>query len=329
MSRSTRIFISLGVVVTALSVFIPWIQAKAEYPEKPLTIIEPWAPGSVGDVPMRILGELAKKDFGQPIVVQNLVGGGGARAMLQLKKSDPDGYTIANSWVANQVMSPIFNPDVGYTRHDFEPIILAIINPFTLVVKSNHPAKNLKDFVQWAKGQPRKLNVSICAATGLPRLVMQRFLEVAKIENYTPVPFQDCETENIKGLFDGSVDFATGALAVEKIYGDQVRTLAIFTEERSPIAKHIPTAKEQGYDLEWGPVSAGWSGLVAPLGTPKDRLQKLINILGRWAQSPEFLKRCTDAGITVMYLPTDAFHKLWDDSHNRLKPRIEELLKKK
>ncbi len=150
--------------------------ALAQYPEKPLTILEPWAPGSAGDVPMRILAELASEDFGQPIVVQNLEGGTGTRAQLAVKNAEPDGYTIMNSWVAPQVMAPIFNPDVGYTRHDFEPIILVNINPFVLVVPGDHPANTTTtEFVEWAKAQPgkpecRRVRLGGPAAPGVPPL---------------------------------------------------------------------------------------------------------------------------------------------------------------
>jgi len=322
-------FLFVGLLVLGLVLLGPLTQARADYPEKPLTILEPWVPGSAGDVPMRILAELGKNDFGQPIVVQNLVGGGGTRAMLHLKQSKPDGYTIMNTWVAPQVMAPIFNPDVGYNRREFEPIILTNINPFTLVVKADHPAKDVKEFVEWAKAQTRNINVGIGAAVGLPRVVMERFLEVSGITNYNPVPFQDVETENIKGLFDGSLDFSTGSIAVEKIYGDQVRTLCLFMEERSPIAQHIPTAKELGYDLGWGFVAAGWSGLVAPQGTPNDRVNKLIEVFTKVLHTKECKKKFADAGLTMSYLPQDKFRKLWDESHELLKGPIERLLKKK
>ncbi len=314
-----------GIILSFIA-FIPSV--RGEYPEKPLTIVEPWPAGSAGDVGARIIAELAQKEFGQPIVIQNLVGGGGTKTSLFTKQAKPDGYTIMNAWVANQVMRPIFNPDIGFSRHDFEPIILYQVNPFTLVVKADHPSKDLAGFVKWAKAQDRVLNVGICAAMGLPRLVMQRFLEVAGIENYNPVPYQGCETENIKGLFDGSLDFSTGALSVEKIYGKTVRTLGIFLDERSPIAPHIPTAKEQGHDLKWGAVAAGWSGLSAPLGTPKDRLRVLQEVFSKVAQSDAFLKKSTDAGIVVKYMSPEEYRQLWDDSHERLKPPIESLLKK-
>lgn len=317
-------------VASCAAVGLLWMAAAgnavAEFPEKPLTIVEPWPAGSAGDVPARILAELAQKELGQPIVVQNLVGGGGQKAALFAKNADPDGYTILNGWVANVVMGPIFNPDVGYTRADFEPILLYQVNPFTLVVKADHPAKDLTEFVTWAKNQPRELHVGVCAATGLPRMIMERFLSVVEITNYSSVPYQDCETENIKGLFDGSLDFSTGAISVEKIYGDRVRTLAFFLDERSPIAPQIPTAKEQGFDLGWGAVAAGWSGLVAPKGTPPERLQKLVEVFTKAVQSEEFERRMQETGNTIKYMPPVEFRQLWEDSNERLKPAIERVL---
>ncbi|MEM7023102.1 MAG: tripartite tricarboxylate transporter substrate binding protein [Pseudomonadota bacterium] len=303
--------------------------ALAQYPEKPLTILEPWAPGSAGDVPMRILAELASEDFGQPIVVQNLEGGTGTRAQLAVKNADPDGYTIMNAWVAPQVMAPIFNPDVGYTRNDFEPIILVNINPFVLVVPGDHPANTTEEFVEWAKAQPGNVNVGVCGWVGLPHLVFRRFLEVAEIENYNPVPFSDCEIENMKALLDGTTQYAVGGLSVRNIYGDQVKLLTIFMPERSNIAPDIPTAAEGGYDLGWGPVAAGWSGLVAPEGTSPERLAHLREVFAKAVASPEFEKRMTETGNTMLYLPTDEFEALWDQSHELLKPALEILQQEK
>lgn len=315
----------LAAAVLAMTVMAGVGAMAEEFPSKPVTIIEPWAPGSAADTVMRLLAEMSSEKLGQPVVVQNLEGGGGTRALLELHRSEPDGHTISNSWVANQIMAPLFNAEVGYGPYDFEPINLVWVNPFTLVVPAEHPAQDLAEFVDWAKSQDRNLRVGVCAAVGIPRVVMQRFLEVAEIANYTPVPYQDCETENIKGMFDGTLDFATGALAVEKIYGDQVRTLAIFLDERSPIAEHIPTAAEFGFDLAWGAAAAGWSGLVAPKGTPEDRLEKLRTVFGEVINSDEFKSRMRDGGNTVQYLGAEQFEALWSISNERLGPAVKAL----
>jgi len=325
--KKREVLLLVFLFVISLNVFAGSAFA-ADYPAKPLTIVEPWPPGSAGDTGARIIAEIAKKYFGQPIVVQNVVGGGGVKAARFALNADPDGYTILNSWVANHVMRPIFDPNIGYSREDFLPIILYQINPFTLVVTSDHPANNVEEFIEWTKAENRTLNVGICAAVGLPRLVMERFLKVGGITDYNPVPFQGCETENITGLFNRSLEFSTGAIAVEKIYGDRVKSLAIFTDERSAIADHIPTAKEQGYDLKWGAVAAGWSGLSAPKGVPEEVMKKLVEAFSKAAQSEEFQDRMAKAGLTVNFMPPKEYRQLWDDSHRLLKPPIDELSKK-
>ena len=328
MRKTLENLLFLGLLAVVLAIVMPLRQAKAGFPEKPINIVVPWPAGQSSDVCYRILAEMARKDMGQPIVVTNIVGGSGTKGTLYVKNSEPDGYTLLNSWVAPHVLSPIFNPDVGYTRHDFEPIILVQINPFTVMVKADHPAKNLKEFVDWARAQDKRLNVGVCAAVSLPRMIMEQFLKTAKIENYNAVPFPGCGADNVKGLFDGSLDFTTGVLIAEKIFGKEVRSLAIFMDERVPFASHIPTAKDQGYDLGWGETAAGWSGLVAPPGTPKDRMQKLINVFSKTVQTKEFLNRLSKAAIVRKYLPTDEFMQLWDNSHRLLKASVDRLLKK-
>ncbi len=271
---------------------------------------------------MRILAELASEAFGQPIVVQNLEGGTGSRAQLAAFNAEPDGYTVMNAWVATQVIAPIFNPDVGYTRHDFESIMMVNINPFVLVVPDSHPATNTKELVEWAKAQDRDLNVSICGWVGLPHIVFRRFLQVAEVENYNPIPFSDCEVENVKAILDGTTDFGIAGLSVGKIYGDNIRILSIFMPERSSIAPDIPTATEEGYDLEWGAVAAGWSGLATPKGVPEDRLEHLRKVFMDAAMSKEFQRRMVETGNTAFILNSDEFEVIWDRSHDLLGPEL-------
>ena len=301
--------------------------AVAAFPEKPITIIQPWGAGSASDIVMRILAEEAESVLGQPVVVQTIAGGGGTKAALATKAAAADGYTLSNTWVANQVLATVFNPDVGYTTYDFDPIGLVWVNPFTLVVSSDHPSQTLPEFVEWAKEQGT-LRVGVCAAVGLPRVVMERFLEIAGIENAKSVPYDDCETANIKGLFDGSLHFSTGALSVENIYGDAVRSLTIFTDERSPIADHIPAMTEYGFDTEWGAASAGWSGLVLPKGVPEERAEFLRTAFAQVLQSEIFLTKMKEGGFTPKYLGPDDFQALWGTSHAKLGPAMLKLKNK-
>lgn len=296
-----------------------------DYPTRPITLIEPWEAGTSGDITARIVAEFAAKKLGQPIAVQNIAGGGGAKAMLALAEADPDGYTIGNSWVATQIMVPTFEPRIGFDPMGFDPIGLIWVNPFTLTVAADHPANTVDEFVDWAKSQDKVLRVGVCPAVSLPHVVMRRFLEVAGIDKYQPIPADGCETSNIQGLFDGSLDFTTGALGAIEIYGDKIKNLAIFTEERSPIAPDIPTAKEQGYDLEWGAATAGWSGLVAPQGTDPERLKTLQDVFREVINSKEFKDKMFEGGFTVQYMEPGDFQDLWQVSLDQLSPALEAL----
>ena len=299
-----------------------------EFPDKPVTIVIPWPAGTIPDIAFRILGELAKGDLGQPVVVTNVVGGSGTKGTISVKNAAPDGYTLLNNWVAPHVVAPLFNPDVGYSDKDFEPLMGVLINPFTVTVAMNHPANNLQEFVAWAKAEQKKrtLNVGICAALSVPRMVMEEFLIVAGITNYNGVPYPGCMPDNVKGLLDGSLDFTTGVIIAEKTFSGLVKNLAIFSDTRFANASHIPTAKEQGYDIGWGKTAYGWAGLVAPAGTPQDRLDKLIGVLSKWVKSSEFKRRMDKAGIQVDYIPTKEFVELWHSSRKILKPAVDRIL---
>jgi tripartite-type tricarboxylate transporter receptor subunit TctC len=301
-----------------------------DFPTKPVTIVVPWQAGTVPDVALRILAEMAKDDMGQPIVVTNVEGGGGTKGMNFVKNQPADGYTIINDWVAPQTVAKIMNPDVGYSDEDFAPIGGFIFSPFMLMVAANHPAHTLPEFVDWAKGQDRQLNVGVCAALSVPRMVMEEFLAVAAIENYNPVPYQGCSADNHKGVLDGSLDFTTADMAGVNTFGDAVKVLAIFTDERVASVPDIPTAKEQGFDLGWeGKSSRGWGGLAVRAGTPEDRRQHLIDVLGKWLQSDAFTGRMlAERKLPIECMPPEQFEALWYSSQDALRPTVERIIAK-
>lgn len=146
-----------------------------------------------------------------------------------------------------------------------------------------------------------------------------------RIDNYQSIPSESCETTNVTGLFDGTLDFTTGSLGALQTYGDEIRALAVMTDERSPIDPSIPTAKEQGVDLAWGQATAGWSGMVAPLGVPEERLAYLREMFEETVHSDEFQARMKDGGFTVSYLDPAAFENLWQVSIDSLAPALAKL----
>ena len=324
-----RIIARLGFAACAFLAAVGFGPAQAEFPEKPVTIVVPWQAGSSPDVAMRTLASLASDDLGQPIVVQNIVGGSGSVGTLAVKNAAADGYTLLNNWVAPHVVARLFNPEIGYNDGDFAPLFGLIALPFTLAVRADHPATDVASFVEWANAQDRPVNVGICAALSVPRMVMEEFLRTSGVENYKPVPFNGCMPDNVKALLDGSLDATTGVLIAEKIFGDAIKTLAVLTDDRVSFAGHIPTAKEQGVDIGWGKTSQGWAGIVAPAGTPDAALEKLRSVLGKHVQTPAFLDKMTAQFIPIEYSGPDEFRALWTRSAELLEPAVQRLLKEK
>ena len=158
----------IGFVVCSFLVAFAIGPVQAEFPDKPVTIVVPWQAGSSPDVAMRTLAALASDDLGQPIVVQNIVGGSGSVGTLAVKNAEADGYTLLHNWVAPHVVARLFNPDIGYNDDDFAPLFGLIALPFTLAVRSDHPATDVLSFVEWANAQDRPVNVGICAALSVP-----------------------------------------------------------------------------------------------------------------------------------------------------------------
>jgi|TARA_B110000211_G_scaffold234952_1_gene307745 tripartite-type tricarboxylate transporter receptor subunit TctC len=320
---------SISVVVCAILAATPLaLAAETDFPTKPITILEPWKAGSTPDVAMRAVAEIASRSLGQPVVVQNVVGGSGTRATLSLVNADPDGYTLLNNWVAPQVVSRLFNPEVGYSNDDFVPVSGIMSLPFTLLVNESHSANNIAEFVAWANEQGRPINVGVCAALSVPRMVMEELLTKSGVDQYTAVPYNGCMPENITGLLDGSLDATTGVLAAEKVFAGKVKSLAVITDERISLRPDLPTAAEQGVDIGWGDASAGWAGIVAPKGLPADVAAKLGEAFQTAWQSDEFRDLMAENLIVVKYMSNEDFQALWASSEEALRPAVERLLDK-
>lgn len=316
----------VGPVCAALLLSMP-LAAVAEFPDKPIRIVVPWPAGTAPDSVLRVLAEMMRKDVGQPIVVTNVVGGGGTKGTASVANGKSDGYTLINNWVAPHTVAPLFNPNVGYDGNkDFKPVAGFIYLPFTLMVAANHPARDLQEFVTWARAQDRELKFGACAQFSVPRMVMEHFTQVAKI-NARPVPYPGCMPDNVKSVIDGSTDYTTGVLNAIKVFGKLTRTLAIFTDERHPLAPDIPTAKEQGFDLGWGQVGMGWGGLSVKADVPDDRLAALRAMFAKGLQDPAFVKRAGELNIPITYTAPDEFYQLWLRSAELLGPAVERVKK--
>ena len=292
------------------------------FPEKPITILYPWASGDPTETVLRHATEIVARELGQPIVINNVTGAGGVKALAAGAAADPDGYTLASNWVAAHISSKLFDPKLPFGNDSFEPIAGIFAVPFTITVSNSHPANDIAGLVDWAAKEGRSVNVGVCAAQSVPRLVGEQFFKSAKI-NYNPVPSSGgCMGDNVTGLMNGSLDVSVSIVPATKQFEGQVKHLGLLADEPHALAPHIKTVNEQGVSLGWGDVALGWGGLVAPSGTPDDVVAKLQGAFSKAVQSKEFLDKVGGLKGLVKYSSPEDFEALWASSRKALEPAI-------
>ena len=304
--------------------------ASAEWPEKPITIIYPWPAADPTSVVVRTIGELVSKDLGQPVVINNVTGAGGTKALATAVSAEADGYTLVSNWVAAQVGAKLFNPDLPYSNDDFVPIAGVFAIPFTLTVAADHPANDIAEFVEWAKSEGRTINYGVCAPQSVPRLIGEQFMTAAEVP-YNPIPFSGgCGGENVTGLLNGTLDASVAVVPLINAFEGQIKHLGLITDERHPIAPDLPSAAEQGYPVGWGDNAFGWGGIAAPADTPDDVVKKLQDAFGA-VLTGDTLGTQLEGNMSAMikYVSPEDSITLWAESEKLLAPHVENVLKNK
>lgn len=316
--------IVLGIAV-AILVAAP---ALAEWPEKPITIIYPWPAADPTTAVMRTIGALASEELGQPIVINNVTGAGGTKALATAISAEPDGYTLASNWVAAQVGAKLFNPDLPYSNDDFVPIAGIFAFPFTLTVAIDHPSNSIAEFVEWAEAEGRTLNYGVCAPQSVPRLVGEQFMTAAGVP-YNPIPNGSggCGGDNVTGLLNGTLDASVSVVATKITFEGQIKHLGLLTDERHPIDPELPSAAEQGYPIGWGDNAFGWGGVVAPAGTPDEAVAKLQTAFNTVLTGDALAAELGGRIAMIKFVSPEESTALWAESEKLLAPHVENVLK--
>ena len=254
------------------------------YPNKPIRLILPMPPGGPVDILGRIIGQKLAERLGQPVVPENRPGAGGNIGMEYTAKARPDGYTIVLTTTGLSI-SPNLYKKLNYDPiKDLVPISLTAQSHFVVLTQPSLPVKNLKDFVDYARANPGKLNFGssgIGMATQLANVLLNR---LAKID-IVHVPYKGAAPA-LTGLMGGEVAMMVivTAAAIPQIQAGKVRALAVLGNERVPSLPNVPTAKEAGID---NLVVTGWYGLLAPAGTPRDIVNRLNEEWTKIAAMPD------------------------------------------
>ncbi|HEX2199891.1 MAG TPA: tripartite tricarboxylate transporter substrate binding protein, partial [Burkholderiales bacterium] len=239
-------------------------------------------------------------------------------------KAAPDGYTILmglSSISIFPVSDRIMGKTPPYELKDFAPIALVTADPTVLVVRADGRFKTLKDFVEYAKANPGKINYSSSGVYGTLHVAMEIFANAAGIQLFH-VPYQGGGPA-VTALLGGQVEASAQgpAAAIGQIRGGKMRALASWGTERLKLLPDIPTFKELGYDAEF----YIWSGVFAPAATPAPVLGRLREAVREAAMSADFRSAMEKVSTPVSYLDAPEFQKYWDRDAKRLAAALQKI----
>ena len=271
------------------------VAAQAAYPEKPIRIVVPFAPGGGTDLIARTLGQGMAQDLGQAVVIDNKPGAGTIIGTDFVAKSPPDGYTVVIASFAHAVNPSLIAKLPYATDKAFSPVVLIGRGPNVLVVRAASPYKTVKDVLLAAAANPEKLNYASQGNATSAHLAGELFSNLGKVK-MIHIPYRGAGPA-ITDLMGGQVDmmFATAAAASVHVDSGKLRALAVTSTERSPAFSGVPTVAETvpGYSVE------SWYGLYVPAGTPADVIDKLNAAARKAVQAEAFRKKIEQEGLVV------------------------------
>jgi tripartite-type tricarboxylate transporter receptor subunit TctC len=265
-----------------------------DWPQRPVTLIVPFAAGGNTDGIARITAQRLTETLGGQFVVENRPGAGGALAAETVAKAAPDGYTLLIAALPVMAIVPAVNKVRYDSQKDFAPISNIATNPFVLVVNKDIPVKTLQEFIDYAKARNGQLTYGSAGIGSLNHLSMALFLKKAGID-MIHAPYKgnapalsDVVAGHIPAMFSNFSD------ALPQAAAGSVRMLALSSAQRSPLAKELPTVAESGFP-DFNILT--WNGLMAPAGTPKPIVDKIAGIIAAAVKDPKFSARLSEFGV--------------------------------
>ncbi|NIA67973.1 tripartite tricarboxylate transporter substrate binding protein [Pelagibius litoralis] len=290
----------------------------ADYPTKAVTYIIPYNPGGESDVTARFQEGYFKDVAGQDVVIQYKPGAGGATAWAQLNGYEPDGYTIMNVNFPHAILQPSMK-DVGYQTEDVKPAFVFHYTPDAILVRADSPYQTLQDLIDDAKANPGATTFSGSGTNSANHLATVRFDQMMGTKS-TYIPFKG-SAPSMAALLGGQVKAAMSYTTQGIKAGDQVRVLAIATEERVAAYPDVPTFKELGFDY----VAGAYRGVTLPKDAPQEVRQKVSDIIGQINANPDFKKKLEENGYVVTDIPHDKVDQFIADRRAEYASAIEAL----
>lgn len=284
--------------------------AQSDYPNKPITLIVPFAPGGASDFAARLLQPRLSDILGQQIVIENRDGAAGNVGMDFAARAKPDGYTLFLGNVGTVSINPsLFSSLRVKPLQDFIPISIVADTPGLLIANPQFPPNNVKELVEYVKARPGQVNFASPGTGSVNRLEMEAFRREAGLD-MNHVPYKGGAGPATADVMGGHVSlmFVTISSGINHVKGGRLKALGVSTKERVPQLPDVATMTEQGFPKS---VSSSWQGILAPAGTPQPIIDKLHAAIVEAMKDPTIKARMAEAGVSAVSSPSPADFKAY------------------
>jgi tripartite-type tricarboxylate transporter receptor subunit TctC len=268
------------------------------WPDKPVKLVAPYAPGGSADQIARLLADALRAELGQPVVVENRPGGNASIAATQVANAAADGHTLLVSSGASLVLNPLLYKKLNYNaQRDLMPVSVVASLPLVVVVSPEHtPVHNLAELIALAKSNPGKLNYATVGIGNPLHLATELFMSMSGTE-MVHVPYNG-SAPALTALLAGDVQvmFDATSTALPQVKAGKLRALAVTATERFKPLADVPTVAESGFP---GYEAGIWFGLAAPSRTPPERIAVLNRAVNKALADKAFRDRLELTGVIV------------------------------
>lgn len=282
----------------------PLLAISQSWPNKPVKLIVPFAPGGMADVVSRIMGQQLSDTWGQQVVVENRVGAGGTIGTSAAVKATPDGYTLMAIFDTSTAAPYLYKINYDLLQ-DLIPISMVARSPMLLVTNANFPAKTLPSLLQYAKDKPSAINF-VTVGPGSPARLMLELLKNSTGINVTVVPYKGGGPAMVD-LISGQVDamFAALPTVAPHIKAGRLRVLAVTSGKRSNLAPGVPAMSETipGFDTE------AWVGIMGPAKIPPEVVAQINIDVAKILNSAEIKNKFFENGLEPSYANPEDFER--------------------
>ncbi len=269
----------------------------ADYPTHPINMVVPFSAGGPTDNVARSLAEAMRPTLGQAVIVENKGGAGGTIGTSQIARAKPDGYSILLMHIGFSTAPSLYKSPGYDPKGSFEPIGLVVDVPMTIIARSDFPANNIKELVEYIKANKEKVSLANAGIGAASHLCGTMFTQAIGVDLLT-IPYKGTAPA-MNDLLGKQVDILCDQTTntTQHIKAGTVKAYAVTSKERVSTLPDLPTMQESGFkDFEVGI----WHGMWAPAGTPKPVTDKLVTALQTGLANPDFQKRMAGLGATVL-----------------------------